>query len=104
MSNVTPITPQANPHDPLPHEAKVSKELQAQVNTIRAMTVAHNLLTEGTFPYSKFQQVHDTIGFLRSVCEKAADIASEDKEADLVPELKAFKEAKLKDEAKNGQA
>lgn len=88
--------------------AALPKELEVQVQTIRAMIDAHNLLTLGSFPASHFQNVHNALTFLRRVCEGAVETASAHPEAHLVPELKEFNDKKkaspVTPEAPNGQA
>jgi hypothetical protein len=84
---------------PIP-EPELSNELKAHVQTIRAMTICHNLLAEGQFKYDAFQSVHNSMNFLRTVRERAIEMASADPQADLVPELKEFKAAQAVEEAK----
>jgi hypothetical protein len=83
MSDAINVTP---PIDEIP------ADLKAHCESFRAMADAHNLLAEANFPAKKFQSVMTVLAFLKAIHDGALEIAAKHEKADLVPELKAYKE------------
>jgi hypothetical protein len=94
---------------PLDATPELPKDLQAQAYTIRAFAQTFNMLQDGLFPTTHFSSVQSCLGFLKEVHAQAVSRAAGHPQADLVPELKTFKEQqalaekKSQEEAVNGQ-
>ena len=81
--------------------ADLPKDLEAHVQTIRAFAHTHNMLVKGHYNYPDFAAVDQCVQFLKTLHGQAIRVAAEHEDADMVPELKAFKED---ERAKNGEA
>jgi hypothetical protein len=109
----TQIVPASAPetapvHETLEAEA-LPKDLQAQDYTIKAFAQTFTMLQDGLFPTTHFGAVQSCLAFLKEVHAASLEKASQHEKADLVPELKAYKEKKAAEkksvvEAENGQA
>ena len=71
---------------------EIPADLKAQCESFRAMADAHNLLAEAQFPAKKFQNVMVCLAFLKAIHDGSLELAAKHEKADLVPELKAYKE------------
>jgi hypothetical protein len=86
---------------PLDTAPELPKDLQAQAYTIRAFAQTFNMLQDGLFPTTHFGAVQSCLSFLKEVHLQAVTKASEHAQADLVPELKTFKEQQALAEKKS---
>lgn len=73
--------------------AEVPKDLEAQVQSLKAFVSIHTLLTSGHFKAEQFQHVIAGMQFLEQLHKHAMEQAIAHKQADMVPELVAYKQA-----------
>jgi hypothetical protein len=85
----------------------LSEEIKPHVHTIRALTLAHNLIMESSWTMSKVQDAYQSCAFLRSICQQAMTKALEVPGWEQVNELvqwKAQLESQKKPEEKAPEA
>lgn len=88
---VTPATETDEVIGEVPKNIDIPKELEAQVQSIRAFAQTHNVLATGTYARGYFEAVSDCIQFVKSLHARAIEVALEHPQAELVPELKLLK-------------
>ena len=108
-SEAAPAAPISQPAEPTPTQAQpqgatgspseaaapeVPKDLQVQVATARAFAECHKLLARGHFRASDLIALDSALSFVAGIHQEALSRALAHPQADLVPELKAMKEAK----------
>ena len=72
-------------------KVEIAPELLQQLQAIRALATAHNLLDKGLFSHEKAEAVRVSLDFLRSLHTQCVDTAIQHPQADLIPELASFK-------------
>jgi len=91
--------PKLVPFPAAPDAAEIPADLMGQVQTMHTFAAVHNVLLDGTYPYRKFQMVHEAAEFLKAAHQAAIAAAASHPDAKLIPELKQHLEG-----ATDGQA
>lgn len=81
---------------------QIAKELLDMVGSLRAIATCHNLLDKGHFQAHQLQAIMLSMDFLKSLHIQAVTQALAHPQADLIPELKALKDAQAAKEQANG--
>jgi len=83
--------------------SELPEDLQALVNSLKAIAMTHTLLQKGAFQFPDYGAVAQSIQFIESLHKQAMSEASAHPKAHLSPELNALKqtpeEAAKQDEA-----
>jgi hypothetical protein len=79
----------------IPNLEQIPDDLRAGVQTYRNFAVVHDVLVNGQYPYAQHQIVADCVRFMQTLHEESMRKAAFHDKADLVPELKEFKEKAL---------
>jgi hypothetical protein len=70
-----------------PQPQPLPKDLQDQLSAVRALASVHNLITNGTYGISKFEQVDKCIEFIKSLHEQCMQQCLSHPRSNEVPEL-----------------
>jgi hypothetical protein len=82
---------------------KIPKDLSDLWGAVEACATACNVISKGMYGPEWLKSVNATHGFLYKLYENAIEAAAQHPQADLIPELKAYKDKPKKSEATNGE-
>lgn len=76
------------------NDISVPKDLEVQVQTIRAFATLYNLIGRGFFNAPNFDVVKESLSFIQGIHSEAIKKAAEHESAKLVPELAEYLQKK----------